>query len=1031
MGLPVEPCLKSPEGVKGLAWSPPAGRRSNLLNCKKPVQRLMVLLAAAVFSSCGVNLKRAAFPAPPAPPAAQPEFDVDEREDSYKEAAEFYLLKRAPPGEELPAERYLAAKLHAERMPLYSLAQRRFAPARNANLGAWQPLGPGNIGGRTRSLLINPADPKIMYAGSVGGGVWKTTDGGASWNPLSDLLPSIGIGSLAMDPRDPNILYAGTGESYTNLQRGDSIRGIGIFKSTDAGATWNQLPGTTVSAYYYVNKIVVSPNDSSRIYAATWSGIFISQDAGATWRNALSRTGANNGCQDLVIRTDQPVDYLFAACGGNSFGTPAIFRNTNAAGGGQWDAVVASEHMGRTSLALAPSNQSTIYALASSIDPGDNLSGLLAVYRSDANGELGTWNTQTSNQDSNRLNTVLLTNPREAFADVCTNSKVSYFNQGDYDNTIAVDPVNPDVVWAGGIDLFRSDDGGRNWGIASFWQAAAPQLSHADNHGIVFAPGYNGADNQTLFAISDGGVYRTDNARADTATGDRAACSPYPTKIKWTSINNGYAVTQFYHGAVYPGGGAYIAGAQDNGTNRGSDATGPLNWLRLVGGDGGAVAIDPNDPNIVFVETTNLSLLRSTGGPTFSAATAGITEPSSNFLFIAPYNMDPADSKRMYIGGKTLWRTTDGALTWSAASSPIPSVSGSVSAIAISPSDPNRVVFGTSTGFVYRSSAALSSDQSTDWDVSQPRPGYLSHLTIDPSNPDIVYATYSNFLSNPSQSHVYKSMDGGASWTGIDSGAGGSTGLPDIPVFTLIVDPQNPSTLYLGTDIGVFVSLDGGGIWARDDNPFANAVTETLVLDRSAGQSTLFAFTHGRGVWKVALPGSGEACQYAVSGSPPSFPAYGGTAVLNVTTGDNCAWSAFAAPGAAAVQSPAGGIGSRPLTISALVNTIALSRTGTIFLQDKTVVIRQDAALVAIRNDEVAAPQVISTLPYVGIEDTRPLTLNPADPVHSCTQSADFKTAWWRLVPAASGNLHLGARLLPESASRAGLKTPQEQKRAM
>jgi BNR/Asp-box repeat. len=1000
-----------------MVWSPPAGRRTNLLHCKKLVQRLLVLLAAVVFSSCGVNLKRAAFPVPPAPPAAQPESEASEREDSYKEAAEFYLLKRTPPGEELPVERYLAAKLHAERMPLYSLAQRRFVTApgklatRNASLGAWQALGPGNIGGRTRSLLINPADPKIMYAGSVGGGVWKTTDSGTTWNPLSDLLPSIGIGSMAMDPQDPNVLYAGTGESYTNLQRGDSIRGMGIFKSTDAGATWNQLPGTAVSPYYYVNKIVISPNDSGRIYAATGSGIFISQDAGATWRNALSRTGANNGCQDLVIRTDQPVDYLFAACGGSSFGTPAVFRNTNAAAGGQWEAVLATDHMGRTSLALAPSSQSTVYALAASTESGDNLSGLLAVYRSDANGDAGTWNTQTSNQDGNRLNTALLTNPREAFADVCTNGKATYFNQGDYDNTIAVDPVNPDVVWAGGIDLFRSDDGGRNWGIASFWQAGAPQLSHADNHGIVFAPGYNGGDNQTLFAISDGGVYRTDNARADTATGDRAACSPYPTKIKWTSINNGYAVTQFYHGAVYPGGGAYIAGAQDNGTNRGSDSTGPLNWLRLIGGDGGMSAIDPNDPNILFGEATNLSLMRSTnGGTTFSAATAGVAEPSSNFLFIAQHAMDPADSKRMYIGGKTLWRTTDGAVTWSAASSPIPSASGSVSAIAISASDPNRVVFGTSTGFVYRSSAALSADQSTDWDVSQPRSGYLSHLTIDPSNPDIVYATYSNFLANLSQSHVYKSTDGGARWTGIDSGAGGSTGLPDIPVFTLIVDPQNPSTLYLGTDIGVFVSLDGGGIWARDDNPFANAVTETLVLDRSAGQSTLFAFTHGRGVWKVALPGSGEACQYAVSGPPPSFSAYGGSAALNVTTGDNCAWSAFPGSVAAVVQSPAGGVGSGPLTISTPLNATALARTGTIFLQDKTVAVKQDAPQIVGRNDEAAAPQMISTLPYVSVEDTRLLTLNPADPVHSCTQSADFKTAWWRVVPAASGDLNLGVQ---------------------
>src|SRR5439155_10335188 len=130
-----------------------------------------------------------------------------------------------------------------------------------------------------------------------------------------------------------------------------------------------------------------------------------------------------------------------------------------------------------------------------------------------------------------------------------------------------------------------------------------------------------------------------------------------------------------------------------------------------------------------------------------------------------------------------------------------------------------------------------------------------------PAGPSLGYAHSNQFQPNTLMSHAYKSWDGGASWTGIDAGAGGDTGLPDIPVFSLIVDPQNTSNLYLGTDIGVFVSINGGGTWARDDNPFANAVTETLALDRSAGQSRLYAFTHGRGVWRVTLPGSGDPCQ--------------------------------------------------------------------------------------------------------------------------------------------------------------------------
>jgi photosystem II stability/assembly factor-like uncharacterized protein len=591
------------------------------------------------------------------------------------------MLKRALPGDDLPVERYFEGKRHAERMPLYSLARRRFvdakATARDASLGAWQPLGPGNVGGRTRSFLIHPTDPNTMYAGSVGGGVWKTTDGGASWGPLTDLLPSIGIGALAMDPKNPDVLYAGTGEFYTGSTRGDQIRGAGIFKSTDAGATWTQLIGTANLSFYYTNKIVVSPNDSRRVYVATYGGLWFSGDAGVSWRRVLDRTSPNNGCQDLVIRTDQPTDYLFAACGTNATPQTVVFRNVDAAGAGAWQSVLAPSNMGRTSLALAPSNQSTVYAIAADAQSGANLRGLLAVYRSDANGDAETWQTQVSNQDPNRLNRVLLTNPQGAFSDVCSNGTASFSHQGDYDMAIAVDPINPDLVWVGGIDVFRSDDGGRNWGIAGFWQAPqpSPQWTHSDVHGFAFPPGYNGGDNQTLFVITDGGIFRTDNARADTATGERAPCSPYPTKVEWRNVNNGFAVTQFYHGAVYPGGAAYIGGAQDTGTNRGSDASGQ-EWRRVIGGDGGFVAIDPKDPNILFGETTRLSLVKSTNGIGFSSATRGITEASANFLFITPFEMDPSESKRMYIGGRTLWRTIDAAANWTEASSPIPTARG-------------------------------------------------------------------------------------------------------------------------------------------------------------------------------------------------------------------------------------------------------------------------------------------------------------------------------------------------------------------
>ncbi len=944
--------------------------------------------------------------AAPAEAAVESISDEDEYEDSYKEALEFYLLKRAPAGQELPVERYLDARRHAERMPQYVVSQRRFAArAENglagADLGQWQPLGPGNIGGRTRSLVIHPDNPKIMYAGGVGGGVWKTTDGGESWRPMSDLMPSVAVNALAMDPKDPETLYAGTGENYS----GDGIRGLGIFKTTDGGETWNLLQATSSSSFWYTNRIVVSPVDHQRIYAATYGGVWYSPDGGVRWTRVLDRRSPNLGCQDVVIRSDQTTDYVFAACVSRASGTTsAIFRNTDASGNGKWEQVFSDKNLDRASLALAPSDQSIIYALAASRETGNNQFGLLGVYRSASNGDAETWEARATVKDDNRINRVLLTNPSGAFNDVCSGGNPTFSNQGDYDNSIAVDPYNPDVVWAGGIDVFRSDDGGANWGIAAFWQATGPRLVHADVHVLLFPPNYGAKP--ALYAATDGGIFRTDNPSAETATGLRAGCSPYPTSIEWKSLNNGYAVTQFYHGAVYPGGMAYAAGAQDNGTSRGADGWGSNGWRSIRGGDGGYVAIDPQNPNNVYTESQYFNLGRSTdGGQTFFVGTRGITESltTTDFLFIAPYEMDPKDPATLYAGGHTLWRTTDGAQNWKAASAPIGNSNGKISTIAIAPSDSTRVVFGTSSGYIYRTADVPSADKSTNWDAVRPRNDFVSHLAFDPTNPDVIYATYSPFNVLATDSHVYKSIDGGVTWKGIDGF--GDFAIPDVPVFTIVIDPQNPSNLYLGTDIGLFVSMDAGASWARDNNPFANTPTEALVLDRSSGQGNLFAFTHGRGVWRTTLPGSGDPCRYDV-GDLPRVPAFGGAVTLNVVAGNDCAWSALGTSDVT-VRSPAGGKGKSDLGLTIAPNNTAAVRNNVVWLQGKPVQVPQEAAIQVDGNDEKATAADLGNLPAVIIENTSGGTESADDPVHTCTRSADAKSLWFRFTAAETGTFRL------------------------
>jgi hypothetical protein len=785
------------------------------------------------------------------------------RFDEPAEAEEFFRLKRSPDQKSpLGAEAYLRAVERAERMPGYSISSGSILPSKSdsklssieaAALDGWTQLGPANVGGRTRALLIDPANPAVMYAAGVAGGVWKSTSAGASWQPVSDLLPNLAVCSMAFEPGDSNVVYAGTGEGLFN---GDMVRGAGIFKTTDAGGSWTYLVSTTGADFFYVNDIVVSPLDPHRIYAATRSGVWRSLDGGVGWTRVLlprDQSGGivQGGCFDLAIRTDVGTDYLFASCG--SFSQATVYRNTSAgvleSSDAAWTPVLSEPGIGRTTLAIAPSDQRIIYALASSIDQGTYDRGLHAVYRSTTGGGEGSWTARVRNNSATKLNTALLSNALFALMSECNSSSGNqFFNQGWYDNTIAVDPTDPDRVWVGGVDLFRSDDGGANWGLASYWwgESDEPQYVHADQHTIVFHPQYDGITNKTMFVGNDGGVYRTDDARARTAKGRGAVCDTTNGGVTWVDLNTGYGVTQFYYGLPFPNGTTYIGGTQDNGTLKGADSTGAGGWSLAFGGDGGYVAIDPTATNVVYVENTRLSIRKSVdGGRNYSTVINGITEPNANFLFINPFIMDPVDPLTLWTGGRALWWTTNGAMTWTQASAEVEG--GVISALAVAANNSDLVIAGTNAGFIHRTDRGIRSGAGTVWPSARPRQGFVSWVAFDPNNPATVYATYSTFGG----AHVWKSFDGGASWTSID-GAGESS-IPDIPVHTIIVDPMNSARLFLGTDIGVFVSLDGGASWARENNGFANVVTESLSIGTSGGFTYLFAFTHGRGVWRVPI----------------------------------------------------------------------------------------------------------------------------------------------------------------------------------
>jgi RNA polymerase subunit RPABC4/transcription elongation factor Spt4 len=769
--------------------------------------------------------------------------------DKPKEAQAFFAEKRAPVGQTaVPVQRYVEAMEAMKAMPVFSTGDDKLVPAAAARdaarggpaLGRWTGVGPGNVGGRVRSLLIDPATPATMYLGGVAGGVWKTVDAGTTWTPLTDLLSNLAVCSMAMDPKNSSVLYAGTGEGYYNV---DAVRGAGIFKSTNAGTSWSQLASTANEDFYYVNKLVVSPNDSNRIYAATRKGLYVSNDAGASFAQKVDAESLN-GCTDMVVRTDvTSADVVVASCGAsmNAGSAGILYRSVD--NGQNWTNALSVANMDRTSLAVSKKEQNVMYALASSNAAGDFKNGLLAVYKSVNGG--ASWVAAYANTGTNTLNNLLLSNVCTAQCPACADPSVTFANQGWYDNVIAVDPADSNIVWAGGIDLFRSNDGGATWGIASVWWANSTKAAynHADHHVLVFHPGYDGATNKVLFSGNDGGLYRTDDARA---TVTAQTCSDSASQVAWVSLNNGLGITQYYYGAVYPGGATFFGGAQDNGTTRGTLAAGANAWTSLLGGDGGAVAVNPQNTAILYGENTNLSLQKSTnGGTSFVDAVSGITDASSTFAFITPCVMDPNNPNNLWIGGRKVWRTTDGAANWTQASNDLAG-GGTVSALAVAPGNADIVAVGVSNGFVFVTANGQQTGSQPSWTSSQPVDGQVSGLAFDPGDANVLYMTCSNF----GQAHVRKSTDRGATWTTITGS--GATALPDVPTFAPVVDPNNRQRLYVGTDLGVFASLDGGASWAVENTGFANVITESLVVESQSKR--LYAFTHGRGVWHVNLP---------------------------------------------------------------------------------------------------------------------------------------------------------------------------------
>lgn len=673
---------------------------------------------------------------------------------------------------------------------------------------SWQWLGPGNIGGRIRPIVIHPGDPDIMWIGSASGGIWKTTDGGADWQPLDDFMASLAVADLVMHPEDPNVLFAGTGEGFFETIEGTSntaaVRGAGIFQTTDGGAMWTQLPATANENFYFVNRISIHPTNPDKMVVATTTGIWRTIDAGKTW----TRRATFNA---LDVRRNPNVPRKLVAGGHHETNGPWFSTND----GRSWQQASGAGGE-RQELAYAPSDPDIVYAAVS-----ENFR--IRVWRSTDGGQTYTLMTQGSGMQT----------------------------WASYNSTIWVDPTNANFLVVGGVRLFVSTNGG-----VSFLQRFG--AVHPDMHRIVEHPGFDGVNNKTVFFATDGGIWRTTDVRGSSAI----------------DLNNNLGITQFYGAAINPTTGGVAGGTQDNGSL--SFQGDPQAWVHYFGGDGGYAAADPTDPNIFYGEVQVARIHRSDNGGQSARYIYNTQNPiqdagTNNCNFIPFFMLDPNDENTMLVACGRLWRSNNVKATspdWfiiKGSLGPLdppgdpgdpgqahfaPNDPRNISTIAIAEGNADIVWVGHNNGQVWFTTNGTA--QNPTWTrVDENGAGlpdrWVSTIVIDPNNHDHVYIAFMGWEAD----NLWKSEDSGQTWQ--QATGSGDAKLPSAPASALAVHRIRPGVLYVGGDIGMFVSDDDGQTWSTEtDGPGTVPVEQLIWKDNN----TLMAVTHGRGIFlaEVRLP---------------------------------------------------------------------------------------------------------------------------------------------------------------------------------
>jgi len=728
--------------------------------------------------------------------------------------------------------------------------------------GSWTPLGPapvvderccgtsapssyGNASGRITSLVTDPTNAAVIYAGTAGGGIWKSSTGGTSWSPLTDNQASLAIGALAIDPTG-QVIFAGTGED--NLS--DSQAGQGILKSINAGSTWTLL-GQSTFAGHHIGAIAIDRTNTSHVFAATDIGLYVSADGGSSWTQntaylASLRTvpPASGGVFQILQDPVTATKYWLVAA---DFCLSELGDILTGDGGSTWTnvtpALLALSRTPAIRLGLGLGSDGTAYAIAA-----------------DCNGNL--------------LDVAKSTNGAASWTEFSGVS--NYFNlsggatgQGGYDNVVAVDPANSAHAVFAGVTILATSDGLSTF--SDIGRVYSGGFIHPDFHALTFT-GLN-----TFYAGNDGGVFLTTDLGGTGASSD------------WTNLNTNLATIQFWRGTALDTT-HMLGGAQDNGSPGNLPGSSALPaWQDYHGGDGTSTAIDPTSGSTTIYASYH-NLVIEKGGSTL---TTSATSPYDSFVpaapcsvstdpacsdptnFLSPFLMDAANPLRLLADTNKVYQTTDGGVpagtsSWTAISADLTTGTtfgprDSISAMVIGPAGATNVVMtGSLFGKVSLSTNATGT--SATWsDITGTLPpfpgttspnfnaltGWISGVAVNPLNPAEAWVS----IGGLNVGHVWHTTTANSGASTIWSDISGS--LPNAVMDGILLDPRSNSAIYVATDFGVMVCTTCGGAaatanWAILGTGLPNVKVSAISIMRD--NSTLIAWTHGRGAWEIPLP---------------------------------------------------------------------------------------------------------------------------------------------------------------------------------